>query len=48
VAGDAKPDEMSQREAEAILDGQRDQEMRPDEMVRRAQRGRVAEPREDW
>jgi len=48
VAGDEKSDEMSQREAEAILDGQRDQEMRPDEMVRRAQRGRVAEPREDW
>jgi Ca-activated chloride channel family protein len=48
VAGDAKADEMSQREAEAILDGQRDQEMRPDEMARRAQRGRVAEPREDW
>jgi Ca-activated chloride channel family protein len=48
VVGDQADEEMSAREAEAILDGQRDQEMRPDEMMRQLQRGRVAEPREDW
>jgi hypothetical protein len=39
---------MSQREAQALLDGQRDQEVRPDEIIKRLDRGRVAEPREDW
>ena len=39
---------MSQREAAALLDSQRDQEVRPDEMVRRLQGAAVAEPREDW
>jgi hypothetical protein len=39
---------MSPREAQALLDGQRDQEVRPDEIIRRLDHGRVAEPREDW
>ena len=47
VAGEPT-DEMSEREAEALLDGQRDQEVRPDEIVKRLEHGRVAEPREDW
>lgn len=48
VAGEKTDEDMSEREAEALLDGQRDHEMRPDEMMRQMQRGRVAEPREDW
>jgi Ca-activated chloride channel family protein len=48
VAGGEPTDEMSPREAEALLDGQRDQEVRPDEIVRQLEHGRVAEPREDW
>ncbi len=48
VAGGEKTDQMSPREAQAILDGQRDQEVRPDEIVKRLQNARVAEPGEDW
>jgi Ca-activated chloride channel family protein len=47
VAGEPT-DQMSQRDAEALLDAQRDQELRPDEMVRQQQGAQVAEPREDW
>ena len=48
VAGDDKSD-LPRRDAEAILDAQRDQEVRPDEIVKKLQGGaRVAEPREDW
>jgi Ca-activated chloride channel family protein len=39
---------MSEREATAILDSARDQEVRPGDVVRRMQGGRVAEPSEDW
>ena len=39
---------MSPHESEALLDGQRDQEVRPDEIVRRLQGARVAEPGADW
>jgi hypothetical protein len=39
---------MSPREAEALLDGQRDQEVRPDEIVRQLEGARVGEPGEDW
>ncbi|MGH7894669.1 MAG: tetratricopeptide repeat protein [Candidatus Binatia bacterium] len=39
---------MSPREAEALLDAQRDQEVRPDEMVQQLQGADVADPREDW
>jgi hypothetical protein len=31
-----------------LLDAQRDQEVRPDEIVRKLEGARVAEPREDW
>jgi Ca-activated chloride channel family protein len=48
VAGEAASDEMSAREAQALLDGQRDHEVRPEEIIRRLDHGRVAEPREDW
>jgi Ca-activated chloride channel family protein len=48
VGGQKSDDEMSPHEAEALLDGQRDQEVRPDEIVRQLQGARVAEPGEDW
>jgi len=47
-AGEPHENEMSPREAEALLDGQRDQEVRPDEIVRRLQGAGVAEPGTDW
>jgi len=40
--------EMSRQEATALLDAQRDQELRPDEVVRRLEGAVVAEPAEDW
>ena len=46
VAGE--PQQMSQRDAKALLDAQRDQEVRPGEIVRQLQGVDVAEPREDW
>jgi Ca-activated chloride channel homolog len=43
------PDEkMAPRDAQALLDGERDQEVRPDEVVKQLQGAGVAEPREDW
>ena len=42
-----RTDEMSRREASALLDSQRDQELRPDEIIKRKQ-GVVAEPAQDW
>jgi Ca-activated chloride channel family protein len=48
VAGDRQQDDLPRRDAEALLDAQRDQEVRPDEIVRKLQGARVAEPREDW
>jgi len=43
-----KPGEMSRQEAAALLDGQRDQEVQPDEMAKRAQRAVIGQPAEDW
>jgi len=40
--------EMTPGEATALLDAQREQEVHPDEIVRRLQGARVAEPAEDW
>ena len=39
---------MTAREAAALLDAQRTQEVQPGEFVRRQQKARVAEPSEDW
>jgi len=44
----AKEGEMSRQEATALLDAQRDQEVRPEDVVRRLQGAVVAEPAEDW
>jgi Ca-activated chloride channel homolog len=43
-----KPGEMSPQEAAALLDGQRDQEVQPDEMAKRAQHAVIAQPAQDW
>jgi len=43
-----EPGEMSRQEAAALLDSQRDQELRPDEMTKRLQGAVLAEPAEDW
>ncbi|HXJ37528.1 MAG TPA: tetratricopeptide repeat protein [Candidatus Eisenbacteria bacterium] len=48
TAGGEPTKEMSPHEAEALLDAQRDQEVRPDEIVQQLQGAGVAEPREDW
>jgi Ca-activated chloride channel family protein len=45
---DKKPGEMSPQEARAVLDGERTDEVRPDEVVRRLQHAGVAEPTQDW
>jgi len=46
--GGEPPKEMSPHEAEALLDAQRDQEVRPDEIVQQLQGAGDADPREDW
>jgi Ca-activated chloride channel family protein len=48
AAGEARPGEMTAREAAALLDAQRTQEVRPGDIVQRQQKARVAEPAEDW
>jgi Ca-activated chloride channel family protein len=50
TAVDAEPrdGEMSEREAQAILDAARDQELQPGEIMRRLEGARVQEPQEDW
>ena len=48
AAGEKKDGEMSKDEAAALLDAQRDQEVRPDEVVKKLQGAAVAEPVEDW
>ena len=40
--------QMTEREAQALLDAARDQEARPEEVAKRMQRARVLEPAEDW
>jgi len=47
-AAEKKDGEMSKDEAAALLDAQRDQEVRPDEVVKKLQGAAVAEPVEDW
>ena len=47
-AGEKKDGGMSKEEAAALLDAQRDQEVRPDEVVKKLQGAGVAEPAEDW
>jgi len=47
-AGEKQDGQMSKQEAAALLDAQRDQEVRPDEVVKRLQGAGVAEPAEDW
>jgi len=44
----AKQGEMSPKEAAALLDSERNQEMKPDELVRQLEGAAVAEPAEDW
>jgi Ca-activated chloride channel family protein len=49
AAGSEKTDDkMSKAEAAALLDAQRDQEVRPDEVTKRIQGAGVAEPAQDW
>jgi Ca-activated chloride channel homolog len=43
-----KQGEMNRQEAAALLDGQRDQEVQPDEMTKRAQRAVIGQPAQDW
>jgi Ca-activated chloride channel family protein len=47
-AAEKSEGELSRQEATAILDSQRDQEVRPDEIVRKLQGAVVAEPAQDW
>jgi hypothetical protein len=39
---------MSPKEAAALLDAERNQEVRPDEVTRQLEGAAVAEPAEDW
>ncbi len=48
TGGEKKPGEMSPQEATALLDGEKNDEVRPDEVVRKLQRAGVAEPEQDW
>jgi Ca-activated chloride channel family protein len=48
AGGEKKPGEMSEQEATALLDGERNDEVRPDEIVRKLQGAGVAEPARDW
>jgi len=43
-----KKDKMSPQEAAALIDTAKNDELRPEEFVRQAQGGRVAEPAQDW
>jgi len=46
--GEQKRGEMSQQEAAALLDSQRDQEVSPDEVAKRVQGAVVGETAQDW
>ena len=48
VAGEKKDGEMSKKEAVAVLDGERDEEVQPDEVVKRLQGAKVGRPAKDW
>jgi len=41
-------DEMNKREASALVDAARNDELRPEEFVRRVQGGALAQPAQDW
>ena len=43
-----KDDEMTRQEAAALLDSQRDQEVQPEDVTKRAQGVVVGEPAQDW
>jgi tetratricopeptide (TPR) repeat protein len=47
-SGDQDDGKMSRQEAMAVLDSQRDQEVRPDEVIKKLQGAQVAEPAQDW
>ena len=46
--GEKKDGEMSKQEAAALLDSERDLEVRPEEITKRLQGAAVAEPAQDW
>jgi Ca-activated chloride channel homolog len=48
AGGEKKNGEMSRQEAVAVLDSQRDQEVRPDEVIKKLQGAVVAQPAQDW
>lgn len=48
VAGEDKEGELSKGEAAAILDSQRGEEVSPEDVIKKLQGGRVAEPAQDW
>ena len=45
---EAGKDEMSKREAGALVDAARNDELRPEDFIRRAQGGALAQPSQDW
>ncbi len=48
VAGEEKEGELSKGEAAAILDSQRGEEVSPEDVIKKLQGARVAEPAQDW
>ena len=48
VAGEPKDGELSKGEAAAILDSQRNEEVSPEDIIKKLQGARVAEPAQDW
>lgn len=46
--GQDQPNEMSEDEAQSVIDMARDGELSSEEFTRRAQRGNIAEPLRDW
>ncbi len=46
--GQDQPDEMSEDEAQSVIDTARNEELSPAEFARQAQRGNMAEPLRDW
>ncbi|MBI4517377.1 MAG: tetratricopeptide repeat protein [Deltaproteobacteria bacterium] len=47
-SGEKQEGEMSKQEAAAVLDSQRDQEVQPDEVLKKLHGAVVAEPAQDW
>ncbi len=46
--GQDQPNEMSEDEAQSVVDAARNEELSPEEFARQAQRGDMAEPLRDW